>query len=256
MPSLPAPAQLAAELAAAAEKCAPIEPFSAKYGPFTGAEAAAIRQAWFELQRGRGRRLAGKKLGAVHRRWAGHAQTLACGWGYILDSNLLLDGTSLPAANLIQPRVEAVFALLLGRGLSGPGVSAPQALAAIAGVAAAFEVVDSRFRPPAPTPEDQAADNGGHGYAVIAPRLVSPLDLDLAALGVRLAINGEVKGRATGANVAGSPVHALVALANQTPLEAGMIILTGSVAGAFPVKAGDQVRADFDRLGAVTLAVE
>jgi 2-keto-4-pentenoate hydratase len=256
MPSLPSPAQLAAELAAAAEKCAPIEPFSKKYAPFTGADAAAIRQAWFDLQVSRGRRVAGKKLGAVHRRWDGHAQTLACGWGYILDSNLLLDGTSLPAAHLIQPRVEAEFALLLGRDLSGPGVSVPQALAAIAGVTAAFEVVDSRFRPAAPTPEDQAADNGGHGYAVIAPRLVSPLDLDLAAIGVGLAINGEVKGSATGANIAGSPVHALVALANQTPLEAGMIVLTGSVAGAFPIKQGDQVRAEFDRLGAVTLAVE
>jgi 2-keto-4-pentenoate hydratase len=116
--------------------------------------------------------------------------------------------------------------------------------------------VDSRFYPKAPTPEDAAADNGGHGYAVLAPRLVSALDLDLASVSVKLSINGELKVNATGASVGGSPVHALVALANQTALEAGSVVLTGSVGGAFPIRPADQVRAEFDRLGAVTLAVE
>jgi 2-keto-4-pentenoate hydratase len=256
MPNLPPPKQLAAELCAAAEQRTPLEPFSTRYGSLSGSEAAAIRQAWLVLQLAEGRRPVGRKLGAVTRRWDGRAQVLECGWGYILDANLLLDGTSLPAAHLIQPRVEAEFAFLLAKDLSGPGIAAPQALAAIEGACAAFEIVDSRFRPKAPTLADAAADNGAHAYAVLGTRLVSPREIDLAAVGVKIEINGELKGSGAGANISGNPVHALVALANQQALHAGEIILTGSVAGAFPIQPGDQVRAEFDQLGAVTLAVE
>jgi 2-keto-4-pentenoate hydratase len=256
MSELPSPKQLAAELISAAERCAPVEPFSARYSPFNASHAVAVRQAWLVMQVADGRRLAGRKIGAVQRRWYGHAQSLEFGWGYILDSNLLLEGTSLPASYLIQPRVEAEFAFLLAKDLSGPGVTAAHALDAAAGVCAAFEVVDSRFQPRAPAPEDATADNGSHPNAVIGARRIPGGDLDLASLGVTLSINGEAKGAATGADVGGNPIHALAALANQQPLRAGEVILTGSIAGAFPIKPGDQVRAEFDRLGTVTLAVE
>ncbi|MBI3666695.1 MAG: fumarylacetoacetate hydrolase family protein [Acidobacteria bacterium] len=243
-------------LIAAADQCAPIEPFSSKYGPLTLEQAAAIRQAWLYLKMAAGHRPRGKKIGAVERRWRSHAQALEPGWGHILDSTLLVDGTALPASHLIQPRVEAEFAFLLARDLAGPGVTAAHALASTAGVCAAFEVIDSRFRPKAPTKEDATADNAFHAYAVVGAQLVAPLDLDLAAFAVRLEINGEAKGTGSGANILGNPVHALVALANVVPLHGGEIILTGSVAGAFPIGPGDQVRAEFDRLGAITLKVE
>ena len=256
MPALPDAAQLAAELIAAAGQCAPIEPFSSKYGPLSSEQAAAIRQAWLYLKMAGGHRPRGKKIGGIDRRWRGHTQALEPGWGHILDTTLLVDGTSLPASHLIQPRVEAEFAFLLERDLAGPGVTAAHALAAAAGVCAAFEVIDSRFRPKAPTKEDATADNGSHAYAVIGARLVPALDLDLASCSVTLEINQEVKGSGAGANILGNPVHALVALANLIPLRGGEIILTGSVAGAFPIQPGDRVRAVFDRLGTITLNVE
>ncbi|HYM13678.1 MAG TPA: fumarylacetoacetate hydrolase family protein [Bryobacterales bacterium] len=256
MSSLPDPENLAAELIAAAEQAKPVEPFSSRYGPFSAAQAAAVRQAWADRKVAAGHKVAGRKIGAVHRRWRGHAQVLDPGWGYILDSTLLVDSTELPFSHLIQPRVEAEFAFLLARDLAGPGVTAVHALTAVAGVCPAFEVIDSRFRPKAPTPEDAVADNSSHAYAVIGPRLVAALDRDLAAANVRLEINQEVKGHGTGANIAGHPAHALAALANLQPLHAGEIILTGSVAGAFPIQPGDQVLAVFDGIGTVKLAVE
>lgn len=254
--SLPDPSELASALIRAADEAAPIEPFSTEYGPLTHEQASSIRLAWLGMKVAARRRPAGKKIGAVHRRWQGHAQVLEPLWGHILDSTLLVDGTELPFSNLIQPRVEAEFAFLLARDLTGPGVTAAHVTAATAGVCAAFEVIDSRFRPKAPTQEDAVADNGSHAYAVIGSRLFSPLEHDLASVRVSLEINGEVKGTGTGANVVGHPVNALVALANQQPLRAGEIILTGSVAGAFPVQAGDQVRAVFEGMGEVKLHVE
>jgi 2-keto-4-pentenoate hydratase len=255
MAELPDPEVLARELIVAAEQCEPVEPFSIRYGPLTEEQASAIRAAWLEWKVEAGHRPRGKKMAAVRRGWRGHAQTLDAGWGHILDSTLLLDGTELPASHLILPRVEAEFAFLLAQDLAGPGVTAAHVLAATAGVCAAFEVVDSRFRPKAPTPEDGTADNGSHGYAVIGARLVPVMGVDLASLNVRLEINKQVKGAGSGANIAGNPAHAVAALAHHQPLKAGEIILTGSVSGAFPIHAGDEVRAVFDQLGELTLKV-
>lgn len=254
MATLLDPKHLAVELIAAAEQVTPIEPFSARYGGLTMAQAEAVRTAWLSLKIAGGGRIVGRKLAVVERKWRGHAQALEVGWGHILDSNLLVDGAELPASHLIQPRVEAEFAFLLARDLAGPGVSAAHALNAVAGVCASFEVIDSRFQRKG-TPEDATADNLSHAYAVVGTRLLPVADLDLPNLNVRLSINDEVKGSGTGAKIAGHPVHALVALANQQALRAGDLILTGSVTGAFPVKAGDQVRAEFDRLGTVTLGL-
>ena len=255
MSSLADPKQLAVELIQAAAGSAPVEPFSARFKGFSRDQADAVRRAWLALQLADGRRVAGAKLGAVEPKWRGRIQTLDAAWGYILDSNLLTDGTTLPAAQVIEPRVEGEFAFLLARDLAGPGVTAAHALAATAGVCAAFEIIESRFDRKG-TPDDAWADNLSHGYAVIGTRLVPPASLDLAAATARLKINGEKKGAGTGAKIAGHPVHGVVALANQQPLRAGDLILTGSVTGAVHVKAGDQIRAEFEGLGILTLNLE
>ncbi len=252
----PDPKQLAEELIAAAGLCQPVPPFSLRYESFTATKAAAVRQAWLDLKAASGCRAAGKKIGKISFGWNGHTQVLRPGWGHILDSTLLVDGTALPCSHLIQPSVEAEFALLLNRDLAGPGITAAHALAAIEGVCAAFEIVDSRFQPKALTPEDAIADNSSHAYAVIGPHMGSPRAIDLAEVGVNLEINDQVRGQGTGAAIYGNPVHALAALANFHPLRAGEIILTGSVAGAFPIKSGDRLRATFRRLGAVNLTIE
>ena len=115
--------------------------------------------------------------------------------------------------------------------------------------------IDSRFQRKG-TAEDAVADNLSHGYAVIGPCLLPAAELDLANLCVRLLINEEERGSGTGAKIAGHPVHGLIALANQQALRAGEIVLTGSVTGAFSIRTGDKIRAEFDRLGAITLSLE
>ena len=256
MPNLPDPKHLAEELIGCADTAQPIDPFSVRYGPLSPAQAVAIRQASLEMRLASGRKLIGKKIGKIQRLWSGHTQVHDARWGYILDSNLLADSTSLPIANLIDPSVEAEFAFLLARDLDGPGVTAAHALAAVEGVFPAFEIVDSRFRPKAPTQEDAAADNSSHAYAVVGPNLFSPRGLDLSAIHARIEINGETKAEGTGAKIAGHPANALAALANGQPLRAGEIILTGAVAGPSPFRAGDALRGIFDVLGSVNLQIE
>ena len=256
MPNLPYPKQLAEELIHAAGTVMPVEPFSSRYGSLSSVQAAAIRQASLEIRLASGRRLIGRKIGKIQRFWNGHTQVHDARWGYILDSNLLADSTALPIANLIDPSVEAEFAFLLARDLEGPGVTAAHALAAVEGVFPAFEIVDSRFRPKAPTQEDAAADNSSHAYAVVGPNLFSPRGLDLSAIRARIEITGETRAEGTGAKIAGHPANALAALANGQPLRAGEIILTGAAAGPLPFQAGDALRGVFDVLGAVNLQIE
>ena len=56
----------------------------------------------------------------------------------------------------------------------------------------------------------------------------------------------------------GSPVNALVWLANVlgergVALEAGHVILPGSVTAAIPINPGDTISATFDRIGTVSI---
>ena len=89
-------------------------------------------------------------------------------------------------------------------------------------------------------------------------RAPTPVDgLDLRLLGMVLSRNGEIVGTGAGAQVLGHPARSVAWLANalaahRQALEAGEIVLAGSLCGAHPVAPGDTVTAEFDRLGTVT----
>ena len=73
-----------------------------------------------------------------------------------------------------------------------------------------------------------------------------------------LRVNGEVRGSATAVEVLGDPVNSVVFIANKMAelglsLEAGMILMTGSIVRSVTVRPGDEVRAEFTRLGQVSV---
>jgi 2-keto-4-pentenoate hydratase len=73
-----------------------------------------------------------------------------------------------------------------------------------------------------------------------------------------VARNGETMATGAGAAALGNPVAAVAWLANALArfgggLEPGHLVMTGALHAAFPVASGDVVRADFDRLGPVTV---
>jgi 2-keto-4-pentenoate hydratase len=68
---------------------------------------------------------------------------------------------------------------------------------------------------------------------------------------------GQIMGTGAGGAALGSPLNALVWLANTVGplgvvLEPGSVILPGSITAAIPVVAGDSVTATFAGLGSVT----
>ena len=150
------------------------------------------------------------------------------------------------------------MAFVLGRELAGPGVTTGTALAAIAGVMPAIEIVDSRVADWKIKLVDTVADNASSGLLVTGGRL-TPVDrVDLRLVGVVVSRNGEVLHTGAGAAVLGNPARCVAWLANKlgafgAGLRAGDIVLPGSPHAMVTVAPGDVFRAEFAHLGAVTV---
>jgi 2-keto-4-pentenoate hydratase len=120
----------------------------------------------------------------------------------------------------------------------------------------AIEIIDSRIADWRIGLADTIADNASSGGFVLGATPL-PLTFDAALIGCVFRRNGRIVQTGAGAAVLGSPLHAATWLANTLTargarLEAGHVILTGSVTAAVPVTAGDTVTATFDRLGSAT----
>lgn len=166
------------------------------------------------------------------------------------------DSDPIPSTRLLQPRVEAEVAFVLGSDLPDHPVVASDVLRATEFVVAAIEVVDSRIAGWDISILDTVADNASSGVFVLggAPRRLT--DVDLRDVAMNLTCDGETLSAGTGAACLGHPVNAVVWLANAVaergvPLQAGEVILSGSLGPLVPVERGKTYEATFTGLGAV-----
>jgi len=169
--------------------------------------------------------------------------------------------TSKPMQKMIgvdQPDYGPVF--VLGSPLAGPGVSVLDARRAIAGMTAAVEIVDSRFADWRIKLADTVADLASNGAVAISSRVVPLEGLDPRLIGMVLTRQGDLVDTGAGAAALGDPVKVVAWLANTlgsmgAKLEAGHLVMTGALHAAVPMRAGDVFRAEFDRLGPLTVRV-
>ena len=178
------------------------------------------------------------------------------GSGVLLDAMFADDGDEIALTRLCQPRVVAQLAFVMAADLAGPGVTIPDALAAIGGVAPALEVSDSRIVGWRVRQVDAIADNASAARVVLGGTLVRVSDLDLRLLGALLYRNGVPVESGAGAAALGHPARSVAWLAN-TPatigsgLRRGDIVLSGALHRMVPVRPGDVFRAAFAHLGTV-----
>jgi len=216
--------------------------------------AYAIQRAFVERLRADGDVPAGWKVGMAS------AAGLRSGgpiYGRLLSQMLVDASRPIDITRLRAPQIEGEIAFVLDRPLRGPGITLEDVLAAASGVVPALEIIAGRLKPGAHRPEDFVADNAFSALAVVggAPTPVEGLDLRL--LGLVLMHNGEIVGTGAGAQVLGHPARSVAWLANALTahgqaLEAGELVLAGSLCGAHPVGPGDTVTAELDRLGSVS----
>jgi 2-keto-4-pentenoate hydratase len=156
--------------------------------------------------------------------------------------------------------MEAEVVAVMGSRLQGPGVLVTDAARAIAGVCASVEIVDSRFEDWRIKLADTVADLASNGAFAVSSRLVPLSEVDTRLVGMTLTRNGELVDTGAGAAALGDPLAVVAWLANVLgengiALEPGHLVMTGALHAAVPMAAGDVFRADFDRLGPVTLRV-
>jgi 2-keto-4-pentenoate hydratase len=164
---------------------------------------------------------------------------------------------NLPAASVPLLGVEGEIAVRIGRDL--PKRATPYTrddiVAAIDGVCAAIEVVDSRFKAFLKLgPEDKLADNVGNGGFVTGPMVTDWQKLDLSKLPVVLEVGGKTLTDKVGGSPSGDPLVAVVWLANHLTgrdggLKKGQIVTTGSCTGLPFAKPGDTAIVRFAGLG-------
>lgn len=131
--------------------------------------------------------------------------------------------------------------------------------AAAAALLPAIEVIGPRYRDWLRVGLPSiVADLGGHGALVVGAPVTDWRGVDLAWRPVGLFVNDELKGEGRGVEALEGPLTALTWLANHLRtgpgLIAGQIVSTGTCTGLAQAKAGDRVRADFGRFGAVEIA--
>lgn len=233
----------------------PIEPFTDSDPDMTAGEAYAVQSCFTSLLLADGDAVSGYKLGLTSKAMQQMMGLSEPDYGPVLHS-MIHDG-ALDSGAFIQPRAEAEIALVLDRPLAGPNVTALEAARAVGGAVAALEVVDSRIAGWRIRLADTVSDLASIGGVVLSSR-ITPIDFDLRLVGMAFSVNGALTAVGAGAAALGHPASALAWLANTlsrhgVSLEPGMFVMTGSLHAAVDVKAGDAVRADFDRLGPVSL---
>lgn len=160
-------------------------------------------------------------------------------------------------SSFIAPRVEPEITFVLESDLAGPGVTVAEAISAVSYVVPSLEIIDSRIADWKIKLADTIADNASSGGVILGSTPTALSDIDLRLVGCVLERNGVLVGTGAGAAALGSPINALVWLANTlgefgVGLKAGQVVMPGSLTAAVAVAPGDVVTASFGGLGSVT----
>jgi 2-oxopent-4-enoate hydratase len=249
---------LANELWEAQETAQPVAPLTNRHPELDVADAYAIQRHNVERRVRDGRHVVGRKVGLTSKPMQQLLGVDEPDFGALLDDMFVEEGDEVALGTLIQPRVEAEMAFIMGRDLAGPGVTTTTALAAIAGVLPAIEIVDSRVADWRIKLVDTIADNASSAKVVIGGRLTRVTDVDLRLIGMLFHRNGIPIANAAGAAALGNPARCVAWLANKlgalgTSLRRDDVVLPGAMHRMVPVRPGDVFRAEFARLGAVSV---
>lgn len=247
----------AAQLLLAYEKGEPIAPIIQTHPDATVTDAYRIQQEQVRVWTGKGEEVKGHKVGLASLAMQQQMGVDQPDYGHLLAGMFHLEHQPIRADAFLQPRIEPEIAFVLSRKLSGPGVTVADAIRAIDFVVPALEIVDSRIADWKISIVDTIADNASSGGVVLGSKPTALSSVDLRLVGCTLQIGGDIVATGAGAAVLGSPINALVWLANTIgplgiDLEPGHVVLPGSMTRAFGVRPGDAVFANMGDLGGVT----
>jgi 2-keto-4-pentenoate hydratase len=203
-----------------------------------------------------GARVVGMKIGLTSKAVQAQLGVDQPDHGVLFDDMELLDGAVVPMERLIQPKIEAEIAFVVGRDLGSGVPSYGEFLGSLAYALPALEIVDSAIRDWKITLVDTVADNASCGLFVLGLQPVAVGQHDLATVAMQLDRNGRTESTGSGAACLGHPLRAAFWLARTMAtrgqrLRAGQVILSGALGPMVPLAAGDEVVARLGPLGTV-----
>jgi 2-oxopent-4-enoate/cis-2-oxohex-4-enoate hydratase len=222
-------------------------------------DAYAISRRMLARRLADGERVVGKKIGVTSKAVQSMLDVHQPDFGFLTDAMLFESGAAIDTRTLIQPRAEGEIAFVLGRDLAGPGITEDDVLSATRAVRPCFEIVDSRIRDWKIRIADTVADNASSGVFVLGPEQVDPRAVDLVGCRIRVEKNGAPLSEGVGAAALGSPVYCVAWLANTLSrfgiaLEAGEVVLSGSLVPLEPVKVGDRMHLELEGIGRASVS--
>ncbi|WP_406466681.1 2-keto-4-pentenoate hydratase [Streptomyces sp. NBC_01594] len=179
-------------------------------------------------------------------------------FGFLFDDMEYADGAVVPADAILQPRVEAEIAFVLGADLAEGPLDDAQVREAIDHADGAVEICGSRVADWDISFGDTVADNASAGGYVLGGQRVPLTGFDPVAAEMTMTVDGETVSTGSGAACLGDPVNAVVWLARQARdlgerLRAGQVILSGALGPMRPVTPGAAVHATVTGLGTVSV---
>jgi len=204
-----------------------------------------------------GRRIVGLKVGLTSKAVQVQLGVDQPDFGVLFDDMEFLNGQDIPTKRLIQPKVEAEVAFVVGRDLNSKNPTYAQFLSVLDYALPAIEIVDSAIIDWKISLVDTVADNASSALYVLGDQPISIGQIALGDLGMEMSKNGETVSVGTGAACLGHPLRAAYWLAKTMAslgqgLTAGQVILSGALGPMVPVKSGDLVQAHIAGLGRVS----
>lgn len=251
-------AELGMQLYQAMRSRQPRPPLTAEHPSIDIDDAYAISRHMLTARLERdGERVVGKKIGVTSAAVQEMLGVFQPDFGFLTDAMAYNNGADIDTSGLIAPRAEGEIAFKLHSTLSGTDITEADVLAATRAIVPCFEIVDSRIENWQIAIQDTIADNASCGVYVLGNTDIDPHGLDLANVRVDVFKNGQPLSSGFGSAVQGNPLAAVAWLANTLgrfgiALEAGEVILSGSVVPLEPVVAGDRMHLELSGNGIST----
>lgn len=231
----------------------PIPPLTETHPDLTLEQAYAVQEHQVAAWKKAGRTVVGYKVGLTSLAMQKQLGVDQPDFGRLLDDMVLDPSQPVSLERFISPKIEPEISFVLKSDLRGPGLTLDDVRDAVGYAVTSLEIIDSRISDWRIKLPDTIADNASSGALVLGSEHIRIDSQDLAATAVTLSVNGKVVGEGTGAAVLGHPLNGLLWVANtlgalgQT-LEAGAVVMSGSMTAAVPIGPGDTVTATFSGL--------
>lgn len=227
-------------------KAKPIQQISREITSFSRENAYAVQELQLALRKKNGETQVGWKMGLTSEAKRKQMNLDSPLYGHLTDAMQIENRGTFSLEGSIHPKIEPEIAFMISKDLSGPHVTRDQVLNSCSGVAAALEILDSRYENfKYFSMEDVIADNSSSSHFIIGQWETDFGHLDLIHLKMEMSLDHQIVQTGMSKDISGDPVISVIQLCELLHqhgqiLKAGSIVLAGAATVAEALKPGQK----------------